>query len=155
MSCTKNRSTHQSMFRSPLPLPYILLSCWAHLPSPQVLLGLAQYRRADETTVIRNGMVRYATTLLYTVLLLLIVHTFLLTGRFGIDLNPIWTHGTFPPGRARVASDISLRLGIIRSWGASHPARTHRSMHATPCFSLRSVSEWHWPFIEVTPGQAQ
>ena len=75
------------MFRSPLPLPYILLSCWAHLPSPQVLLGLAQYRRADETTVIRNGMVRYATTLLYTVLLLLIVHTFLLTGRFGIDLS--------------------------------------------------------------------
>ena len=71
------------------------------------------------------------------------------------SIYPIWTHGTFPPGRARVASDISLRLGIIRSWGASHPARTHRSMHATPCFSLRSVSEWHWPFIEVTPGQAQ
>ena len=28
---------------------------WEHLPSPQVLLGLAQYRRADDTTVIRNG----------------------------------------------------------------------------------------------------
>ena len=33
------------------------LMLWEHLPSPQILLGLAQYRRADETTVIRNGMV--------------------------------------------------------------------------------------------------
>ena len=43
------------------------------------------------------------------------------------------THGTLPPGRARVAHPtVSLRLGIIRSWGAFLPARI-RSV--TSCFA--------------------
>ena len=49
------RTNIKYVFPNPLALPYILPSCWEHLPSPQVLLGLAQYRRADDTTVIRNG----------------------------------------------------------------------------------------------------
>ena len=39
----------------------------------------------------------------------------------------------------RDTSGISLRLGIIRSWGASHPARTYRSMHATPYVGVALV----------------
>ena len=43
-------------------------------------------------------------------------------------VSPSSTHGTLPPGRSQgliLRSTISLCLGIIRSWGASHPARIH------------------------------
>ena len=46
-------------------------------------------------------------------------------------VSPSSTHGTLPHGRSQAPAGpgshptISLCLGIIRSWGASHPARIH------------------------------
>ena len=117
------------------------LMLWEHLPSPQILLGLAQYGRADETTVIRDGMVCDNTVVNCS----LIPHCSHLPPHREIrDLDlahvdirnaPSWPS----QGLIRDTSGISLRLGIIRSWGASHPARTYRSMHATPYVGVALV----------------